>query len=120
MDQELVQYLDERFNGLVGGLDRRFDDVNERIRHNGVIIEGLRDELHLVADGLLMHIDVRHREDRDYFDGVLPHLIVDRSCLVFDHPCGIELGRCLHSQGAVWRFVVVVVDPLRHLVLDHR
>ena len=58
MDQELVQYL----NG-------RFDDVNERIRQNGVLVEGLRHELHLVADGLLMHIEVRHREDRDYFDG---------------------------------------------------
>ena len=58
MDQELVQYL-----------DGRFDDVNERIRHNGVLIEGLRHELHLVADGLLMHIEVRHRKDREYFDG---------------------------------------------------
>jgi predicted HicB family RNase H-like nuclease len=58
MDQELVQYLDGRFN-----------DVNERIRHNGVLVEGLRHELHLVADGLLMHIEVRHREDREYFDG---------------------------------------------------
>nr|MBI3611589.1 hypothetical protein [Nitrospirota bacterium] len=58
MDQELVQYL-----------DGRFDDVNERIRHNGVLIEGVRDELHLVAEGLIMHIEVRHREDRDYFDG---------------------------------------------------
>ena len=57
MDQELVQYL-----------DGRFDDVNERISHNGVLIEGLRHELHLVADGLLMHIEVRHREDREYFD----------------------------------------------------
>ena len=41
MDQELVQYLDERFNGLVSALDHRFDDVNERIeevkRHSGVL-----------------------------------------------------------------------------------
>ena len=86
MDQELVQYLDERFgrieqrldghdrrfasiDGRFETIDRRFDEVNERIRHNGVLIEGVRHELHLVADGLLMHIDVRHREDRDYFDG---------------------------------------------------
>ena len=72
MDQELLQYLDERFGRIeqrLDGHDRRFDDVNERIRHNGVLIEGLRHELHLVADGLLMHIEVRHREDRDYFDG---------------------------------------------------
>jgi archaellum component FlaC len=114
MDQELVQYLDgrfnelneriddrfgevnrrfsevdERFNGMEGrfngiegrftevnqrfhGIDERFNEVYERIdevkRHNGVLIEGLRHELHLVADGLLMHVEVRHREDRDYFD----------------------------------------------------
>ncbi len=38
MDQELVQYLDGRFNGLASELDRRFNDVNERIRHNGVLV----------------------------------------------------------------------------------
>lgn len=106
MDQELVQYLDERFHGLdesfvqidrrfeqidrrfdqIDGrfeqidrrfeqidrrfehIDGRFEDVNERIRHNGVLIEGLRHELHLVAEGLLTHIDVRHAEDRAYVD----------------------------------------------------
>ena len=92
MDQELVQYLDERFgrieqhldrhdrhfesleqrlegyNGRFEAIDRRFEDVNERIRHNGVLIEGVRHELHQVAEGLLMHIEVRHREDREYFD----------------------------------------------------
>ena len=107
MDQELVQYLDGRFNAMNAQLDRRFgevhdrfseidcrfstvdsrfsavdsrfsavdsrfDEMNERIdevkRHNGVLIEGLRHELHQVADGLLMHVEVRHREDRDYFD----------------------------------------------------
>src|SRR2546422_7481279 len=82
MDQELVQYLDERFQGVnrqfaqidrrFEAVDRRFDEVNERIeevkRHSGVLVEGLRHELHLVAEGLTMHIEVRHREDREYFD----------------------------------------------------
>ncbi len=86
MDQELVQYLDERFHGLVHGLDqrfeqidrrfegidRRFNEVNERIeevkRHSGVLVEGLGQEIQLVAEGLIMHIEVRHREDREYFD----------------------------------------------------
>src|SRR5437879_2169002 len=89
MDQELVQYLEERFQGVnrqfaqidqrferidqrFEGIDRRFDEVNERIeevkRHSGVLVEGLRHELHLVAEGLTMHIEVRHREDREYFD----------------------------------------------------
>ena len=72
MDQELVQYLDGRFNGLVSDLDRRFNEVNERIeevkRHSGVLVEGLRHELHLVADGLTMHIQVQHVQEREYFD----------------------------------------------------
>ena len=92
MDQELVQYLDERFGRLderfdrieqrldghdrrfessdrrFEGLNDRFDEINERIRHNGVLIEGVRHELQQVAEGLIMHIEVRHREDREYFD----------------------------------------------------
>lgn len=87
MDQELVQYLDERFDGLASGLDRRFEQIDQRFvqidrrfeavdqrfdevkRHTGMLVEDLRHELHLVADGLLMHIEVRHREDQEYFDG---------------------------------------------------
>ena len=30
MDQELVQYLDERFHGLVHGLDQRFEGIDRR------------------------------------------------------------------------------------------
>jgi hypothetical protein len=61
MDQELVQYLDGRFN-----------EVNERTEevkhHSGVLVEGLRHELHLVAEGLTMHIQVQHVQEREYFD----------------------------------------------------
>ena len=75
MDRELVQYLDERFGRLeqrLDGHDRRFDDVNERLeevkRHSGVLVEGLRHELHLVAEGLAMHIQVQHVQEREYHD----------------------------------------------------
>jgi len=72
MEQELVQYLDGRFNGLASELDRRFNEVNERIeevkRHSGVLVEGLRHELHLVAEGLAMHIQVQHVQEREYHD----------------------------------------------------
>src|SRR6266571_115336 len=70
MDQELVQYLDGRFNGLASELDRRFNDVNERIRHNGVLVEGLRDQVHLLAEGLATHIEaenVRHQAIQEQF-----------------------------------------------------
>ncbi len=72
MDQELVQYLDGRFNGLASDLDRCFHEVNDRIdevkRHSGVLVEGLRHELHLLAEGLTMHIQVQHVQEREYFD----------------------------------------------------
>ena len=72
MDQELVQYLDGRFNGLASELDRRFEEVNDRIeegkRHSGVLVEGLRHELHLVAEGLTMHIQVQHVQEREYHE----------------------------------------------------
>ena len=67
--------VDNRFNEVnqrFSAVNDRFNEVYERIdeakRHSGVLVEGLRHELHLVADGLLMHVEVRHREDRDYFD----------------------------------------------------
>ena len=72
MDQELVQYLDGQFNGLVSDLDRRFNEVHEQIeevkRHSGVLVEGLRHELHLVAEGLTMHIQVQHVQEREYHE----------------------------------------------------
>src|SRR5436853_5887942 len=68
MDQELVQYLDGRFNGLVSELDRRFDEVNDRIeevkRHSGVLVEGLRHEVQLLAEGLDTFINVRYAQDQ--------------------------------------------------------
>ena len=67
MDQELVQYLDERFHGLdqrFEGIDHRFDEVNERIdevkRHSGVLVEGLRHDVRLLAESLATHIEAEH------------------------------------------------------------
>ena len=79
MDQELVQYLDER----LGRIDQRFEQVDlqfqelrgemregqeEVKRHFGVLAEDLRRQLQLVAEGLMAHIDVRHAEERAYND----------------------------------------------------
>jgi chromosome segregation ATPase len=107
MDQELVQYLDERFGRLderlderFGRIDQRFSRIDERFdgiedrldqhdqrfdrieqrldrhderfdevkRHTGVLVEGLRHELQLVAEGLVMHIQVQHVQEREYHD----------------------------------------------------
>lgn len=100
MDQELVQYLDTRFQSLEQQIDHRFDRVDQRLdrvehrlddhdqrfdridqrldthdlrfdevkRHNGILIEGLRHELQLVAEGLAMHNQVQHVQEREYHD----------------------------------------------------
>ena len=64
MDQELVQYLDGRFNGLASELDRRFDEVNGRIeevkRHGGVLAEALHREVRLMAENLATHVEAEH------------------------------------------------------------
>jgi ubiquinone biosynthesis protein UbiJ len=57
MDQELVQYLDGRFN-----------DVNERIRHNGVLVEDLRCQVRLVAEGFATFVEGRYAQDQARID----------------------------------------------------
>lgn len=37
-------------------------------RHAGVLAEGLRHELELVAEGFQMHLDRRHAEDRYFLE----------------------------------------------------
>jgi archaellum component FlaC len=96
MDQELVQYLDERFGRLdqrferiderFERIDERFDRIDERFdrieqrldnhdqrfdevkRHTGVLVEGLRHELQLVAEGAAMHTQVQHVQEREYHE----------------------------------------------------
>ena len=75
MDQELVQYLDERFGRIEQRLDghnRRFESIDQRFdelkRHTGILAEDLRKEVQLVAESLAMHIQVQHVQEREYFD----------------------------------------------------
>ena len=86
MDQELVQYLDGRFHTLddrfdrieqrLGGHDERFDLLDRKIdekfdevkRHTGVLVEGLRHEVHLLAEGLDTFINVRYAQDQADID----------------------------------------------------
>jgi hypothetical protein len=53
MDQELVEYLDRRFNNLDGRfseIDRRFDELR---RHFDVVAEQLMDKIQLVGEGMI-------------------------------------------------------------------
>jgi GrpB-like predicted nucleotidyltransferase (UPF0157 family) len=80
MDAEMLQQIQHMLTTAVEGLrsDIRQDmavmernlreEIVEGKRHAGVLVEGLRHELQLVAEGLQMHIEQRHREDRAYMD----------------------------------------------------
>ncbi len=67
MEQELIQYLDERFGRIeqrLDGHDRRFESIDQRFdevkRHTGVLVEGLRHEVHLLAESLGTHVEAEH------------------------------------------------------------
>ena len=97
MDQELVQYLDERFAGIdrrfVGidqrfaGIDQRFEEMREEFkgkfeamrsemlvgfdevkRHNGILVEDLRHQVRLVAEGFATFVEGRYTQDQARVD----------------------------------------------------
>jgi hypothetical protein len=57
MDQELRDYLDERFKSI----DERFDRVETGVRENRVLIEGLDGKVQLVAEGVANGNESRER-----------------------------------------------------------
>ena len=79
MDQELVQYLDERF----AVVDRRFEEIREEFEemrgemqegfdevksHNGILIEDLRYQTRLVAEGFATFVEGRYAQDQARID----------------------------------------------------
>jgi len=64
VDQRFEQ-IDRRFEEMRREMSAGFDEVK---RHNGVLVEDLRYKLQLVAEGFATHIEVRHTQDREYFD----------------------------------------------------
>ena len=57
--------VDQRFDAMEARLENRFDEVK---RHTGVLVEGLRHEVQLLAEGLAMHIEVHHVQDRAFLE----------------------------------------------------
>ncbi len=66
------QIVDQRFQMLERGIDRRFEETNERIdevkRHSGVLVEGIRHEVQLLAEGFETFIEVRYAQDQANID----------------------------------------------------
>jgi predicted nucleic acid-binding Zn-ribbon protein len=53
MDQELISYLDKRFDAL----EKRLEKVEKDTSETRILVEDLRDEVQLVADGLAGMVD---------------------------------------------------------------
>jgi len=82
MDQELVQYLEERFERQEQRFNARFDRIEQRLdshdqkfasidqrfddlkRHTGILVEGLRHEVQLVAEGFAVFVEGRYAQDQ--------------------------------------------------------
>ena len=103
MDQELVQYLEERFERQEQRFNTRFDAIDQRIeevkRHTGVLVEGLRDELHLVAESFAVFVEGRYAQDQANIaqqfreTRALIQLSYDQLRLSFPRPaCGERVG----------------------------
>lgn len=65
MDQESLAQIQQ----IVGAATETLRvEIADSKRHTGVLTEGLRHELQLVAEGFQMHLDRRHVDDRAYLD----------------------------------------------------
>ncbi len=65
MDQESLAQIQQIVGAATESLRTEIVDAK---RHTGVLTEGLRHELQLVAEGFQMHLDRRHADDRAYLD----------------------------------------------------
>ena len=65
MDQESLAQIQQIVGAAAEALRT---DIADAKRHTGVLTEGLRHELQLVAEGFQMHLDRRHADDRVYLD----------------------------------------------------
>lgn len=64
--QQIVGAATEALRADITGALRT--EIADTKRHTGVLTEGLRHELQLVAEGFQIHLDRRHADDREYLD----------------------------------------------------
>lgn len=65
MDQELVQYLDQRFDEMRREIHERAEETK---RHTGILVEDLRYQVRLVAEGFAVFVDGRYAQDQANID----------------------------------------------------
>ncbi|MBS0180985.1 MAG: hypothetical protein JSS39_01170 [Nitrospira sp.] len=65
MDQESLAQIQQL---IAAATDTLRGAIVDSKRHAGVLAEGLRHELQLVAEGFQMHLGRRHAEDRSFLE----------------------------------------------------
>ena len=60
IDQRFIS-IDQRFEEVNARINERFDEVK---RHTGVLVEGLRHEVQLVAEGFAVFVEGRYAQDQ--------------------------------------------------------
>lgn len=65
MDQESLAQIQQL---IAAATDSLRGDLADSKRHAGVLAEGIRHELQLVAEGFQMHLDRRHAENRSFLE----------------------------------------------------
>lgn len=65
MDQQSLTQIRDIITAATDTLRVEIADTK---RHSGVLAEGLRHELQLVAEGFQMHLDRRHADDRSFLE----------------------------------------------------
>ncbi len=65
MDQESLAQIQQL---IAVATDTLRGELADSRRYSGVLAEGLRHEVQLVAEGYQMHLDRRHAEDRSFLE----------------------------------------------------
>ena len=62
-NESLTRNIRQEMAAMESRLGERIEETK---RHSGVLVKGMRHELQLVAEGLQMHIEQRHHQERTY------------------------------------------------------
>src|SRR6185295_3042393 len=98
MDRELIAYLDERFQQI----EERIQSLNDAVRQTNVLVEALRGDVHLTAEGLL---GLNDRFERFRFEAMFA---LDQTQALIEP--------CRHNQDG--RLESVRKDPRQRYVFD--
>ena len=85
MDQELKAYLEEREARMEARMDERFEQMGTEIRHTGVLVEGLHNNVCVLAEGVIgtgERIDALREETKGTLEEIKGSVVMIHQVLV--------------------------------------